>query len=369
VLKSIHIRNLRGVRECLITDLADVNVLIGRNGAGKSTVLEALYIASHWANGRDSIRELDKVEYVLTRRCGRGRWRNLRDALWFEKVFEREIEIVLQFNSGAGLRFKLLHDYPPLYREEEHVWLEVTPDIVPEVATFGRLYFNLLRGDFLNPITKSYEGRVPPIARDRLLSRFGNEIEFLRDVILIDGGLSVQDVESRVWPKLFDWRLDELAANMVREEYEPEARDFIYKPLKDGPYVLALRLPRTTLELDALGDGARMAVLISSALALVKSTAALIEDPEVHQHPGGLATLTRFVMRMAKERKLQLFITTHSVEFVGIAKKVCEDLGLRLKAFFMERDPSGMVDVRSLESFDVEVLQRLGLDPRLLHVL
>jgi AAA15 family ATPase/GTPase len=41
MIESLRIRNLRGVRECSINGLTDVNVLIGRNGAGKSTVLEA----------------------------------------------------------------------------------------------------------------------------------------------------------------------------------------------------------------------------------------------------------------------------------------------------------------------------------------
>jgi hypothetical protein len=36
----------------------------------------------------------------------------------------------------------------------------------------------------------------------------------------------------------------------------------------------------------------------------------------------------------------------------------------------MERDySSGVVDVRVLEGFDVETLQKIGLDPRMLYVI
>ena len=40
------VSNMRGVKECSIGYLEDVNILIGRNGSGKSTILEATYAAS-----------------------------------------------------------------------------------------------------------------------------------------------------------------------------------------------------------------------------------------------------------------------------------------------------------------------------------
>lgn len=47
---------------------------MGPNGAGKSTILEALYLASAWAKREDSIRGLNKEDYVILRRTGRGKW-------------------------------------------------------------------------------------------------------------------------------------------------------------------------------------------------------------------------------------------------------------------------------------------------------
>ena len=186
---------------------------------------------------------------------------------------------------------------------------------------------------------------------------------------MVETRLSVEDIEKSVWPQLLDRRLDKVIVNLVKEEYEPSAEDIIYKPLASGSFVLALKLPETTIEIDALGDGARKAILFASALALTENTAALIEDPEVHQHPAGLEVFMRLTAKVAKERRLQLFITTHSIELVNIARKVCSDLGLKLKVFYMERDQGGIVDVRELEEVDIDIAQKLGLDPRLLHIL
>jgi len=42
----IRIERLRGIKEGLIEGLSDFTILIGRNEAGKSTILEALYLIS-----------------------------------------------------------------------------------------------------------------------------------------------------------------------------------------------------------------------------------------------------------------------------------------------------------------------------------
>ena len=135
-----------------------------------------------------------------------------------------------------------------------------------------------------------------------------------------------------------------------------------------GDKVLALKLSKTTVRVDDLGDGARNAILMASILLTLNNTAVLMEEPETHQHPGGLKTVMDFVLRAAKERKLQLFMSTHSVEFLKIIHKLCDDIGLGLKIFFLERDTDGFVDVRSMEHVDVDTLLKLGLDPRFLDV-
>lgn len=38
--------------------------------------------------------------------------------------------------------------------------------------------------------------------------------------------------------------------------------------------------------------------------------------------------------------------------------------------YYLERDRgTGIVNVRAVESIDIEILQKLGLDPRLLHII
>jgi len=46
MIRSIEIENLRGISRGAVDGLTQVNIFLGKNGSGKSTVLEAIYIAS-----------------------------------------------------------------------------------------------------------------------------------------------------------------------------------------------------------------------------------------------------------------------------------------------------------------------------------
>ena len=42
MLRSLEIQNFKGIKQGKLEDLAQVNILVGRNNSGKSTILDAL---------------------------------------------------------------------------------------------------------------------------------------------------------------------------------------------------------------------------------------------------------------------------------------------------------------------------------------
>ena len=361
MLKSISIKNFRGIQRCSIDDFADVNAFLGRNGSGKSTILESIYLASDWAYHYDKLHKENKVTYIILRRTGRGNWTKSRDVLWFGMDTNREVEINLTFTSGAKMIFSLFN-----FDSEGHTWLKV-PDGLRMRQEYD--YCNISIWSFLSKKTKS-QMEIPIDNKNKLTDRYGKVIEFLENVTLIDTKILMNPklVEDFTWAKILSKRLDKHITKMIREGFESDAEDITYMPI-GGTNVLALKLSNTTVRIDDLGDGARNAVMIASILLTLNNTAVLIEEPENNQHPGGLKTLIEFILKSAKERKLQIFLSTHSIETFRILDKLCDDIGLRLKTFFLERNKDGLVDVRSMERVDVDTLIKLGLDPRFLNVM
>src|SRR5439155_12800023 len=50
-VKSVQIVRFRGIREGTVRDFADVNLLVGRNNSGKSTVVEAIHRLAYSTTG------------------------------------------------------------------------------------------------------------------------------------------------------------------------------------------------------------------------------------------------------------------------------------------------------------------------------
>jgi len=366
VLKSVSIKGFRGIKECAIEDFSDVNIFIGRNGAGKSTVLEAIYASSAWLNAVDELRNRRKLDYIIERRAGRGGWGSSRNILWYLMDVEKDVEIKLSFARKKELRLKLISkDF------EGNVWSTLPADLHYELEKHwrGYVFYSYFKDKFGLP--KLHSTSKENIGAKELFAKYyGDAIKFLENITFIDSWLlSKPDiVERKVWPKILAKRLDKLIVKSIREGYRIDAEGLTYMPI-GGVHVLALQLSKTTVRVDDLGDGVKNAILVSATILPLEKTAVLIEDPEIHQHPGGLATLMDFTMRIAKKKHLQLFISTHSIELVRIVNKLCSEIGLECKTFFLERSSDGIVDVRTLEKVDVDTLLKLGLDPRLLHII
>jgi len=228
-------------------------------------------------------------------------------------------------------------------------------------------YYNYSSNYFVSMRSRTFKPRP---YREYFARVYTDVISFLEKVTLIDSNIlaNPESIENKTWPRILSKRLDKLIVDMIREEFETSAEDITYMPI-GGTTALALKLSKTTIRVDDLGDGARSAILTASILLTLNNTAVLMEELENHQHPGGLRAVMNFVLKVAKDKKLQLFISTHSIELLNILYKLCKDAGLGFKTFFLERDGEGKVDVRALKRIDVNTLLKLGLDPRFLDVM
>ena len=180
---------------------------------------------------------------------------------------------------------------------------------------------------------------------------------------------NLEVVEKRLLRELFRRRLDKLVLEVLRSGYGVEAEGLTYLPYHGDIYQLVVKLPETSVAVDDLGDGARHALVLAMIAALAHGTALLLEDPESHQHPGGLATILDALLSLAKENELQLFISTHSLELVRLLHVVSDEKGLEMAAFFLERDRTGKVEARRISPEDTGLLLKMGLDPRFLDII
>ena len=312
-LESIKIQRFRGIREGEVAGLVDVNILIGRNNCGKSTIAEAI--------------------------C----------------------------RLGSGLEFK---SADPLNRSLSEVWQHARGEPANRVP--AELWYRrerdktaLIQGYIPNVdvATKFHPtGSVKSVARS--LTRNHPVAQFLKLLTLfLPSDATNQKIELQLWQQLLKDRIDKRTTHALNDIFGLDAEGLQLPP--DGR--MTLLLPDLALSVDVYGDGTRAAVRCLLMLAALEKTLFILEEPESHQHPGSLERFATALCKMAKTQEVQLLITTHSIESVRAFLKAAGTAGSESAVFHLTLD-DGLLDSRRLDPDTVEKLLETGVDVRCLDL-
>ena len=381
MLSRLKINGFRGITDCEIKGLKTINVFIGRNNHGKSSILEALYLASAGFRFRHPLGfEPNKIRYLLNRRSRRGlSWEKGKETLWYRYETQNPLKIEVVSRKRGKLVVELLDRHVhPLIRiprtKRAYSYLmsmkELPPDALENIWAHGA--FCLIEGHAFKGDMSAYGiGRSKISAMlGKAVPRFHETEAFMDRMMFIDANLlhEMERVEKTLWKNLLKERRDKLVTEILRRGYEVEVEDTTYVPI-DDTVQLAVKLPKTTIRVDDLGDGARYSIIWIMVAALAHNTAILIEEPESHQHPGGLAKTLEMLLDIAKKNNIQLYATTHSLEFIKLTEKIAEEKKTDLATFFIEMDKEGKIEPRSITPKDSDNLEKMGLDMRFLDVI
>lgn len=348
MISEVHISGFRGIREGHLGDLKQITILVGRNGVGKSSVLEALYLISACAESKDVVRGVEKLDYVVRRRGGRGDWDSSHGLLWYMGDTEKPIEVRIGL-KGATHEFIIA----PVGGVSKPVRLKERNYLI-DLETY-----RLSEG--IENIYRMHYVELP--------SEYGEIRKFLSGILFIDWFITrhPEIVEKYAWPRLLAKRLDKRIVEFLKEEFEPDAEGLTYAPSGENRYHLAVQTAETAVRVDDLGDGARAALLASMLVLAYRPTVLLLEEPELHLHPAGMYTYVKFLVRLAKEIGFQIIASTHSLELIQIVQRLAQESGIEASVLYLERE-DGVLKARSFSVEDVEAMRKLGFDVRLLYM-
>jgi hypothetical protein len=338
MLRSLEIQNFKGIKEGKLEDLAQVNMLVGRNNSGKSTVLDALIMLRCAFVGTDYL-DTDGLEQIIKRRVNRG-----GTVDYNELRFRSDVDVPLRFSA----------EY-----------------------TNGKKFIELWESNLVGQITaESYGGRfainnyspknMPNVPGWPDFRRAIGEAQatHLASIHMLDPNGIHQPLAELLWPELIKDRRDVRVVHMLNEIYGTNIEYLSFMPFPQQTRLVAA-LPHTGVAVDWLGDGMRYAVNILALGVLLQGTALLVEELETHQHPESLRKLTQTLFELAKQQDLQLFLTTHSMELITYALDAAEEKGIDLKLHHLSLDKEGTLRVTSMSQPSAQLLLDIGHDPRL----
>jgi predicted ATPase len=296
MITSIEIHGLRGIKDGKLDDLTPLTVIVGPNGSGKSTVLDALLIAA-------SPEPLHEIGTVVLRRTG-----ILQGAPWLILTGSVEKRATLEVLSSTGHARKCT--------------LRLDPSVtLPELD--ARLTAELAEGRY-NPDNRRMEYHSHRSGSVHFIWNDGNTANAEDYFHVLDGVAAVHLVEPTSESDLRP--LHTVNTETYKLGRRSQVRDIVAQVvpglvdlpiLTEGsrPYVGLEFAGRGAIPVAVAGEGIKGLIRLCLELASVPDGVVLIEEPEVHQHPGAIRQSARAIWA-AVGRDVQVILTTHSLELI-----------------------------------------------------
>jgi len=310
VVEGLEVKNYRGLRRASLSKFAGINVLVGRSGSGKSSVLEALYIALRLHEG---------LGYAIKRRGWFGP--ASVEAVFHDKSEETRISVSLGNGSyedvvighfALGLRQVDMVKARGLDISRLHaIAMAASGEVSVEAAILidhrGR-YFTLPTD--IGVTARGTKAVRNAVFADRATANTYGAPEELYSTMVAEGG-------------------GEARESVVR------ALQAVYGGLHDiavlhthGEWVLHLVFKDRAVPYYVEGDGIRHALVSLMAASTYRGAVVLMEEPELAAHPGLIEVVAGSIIRSYRERGNQVFISTHSPELVEMLLEQAEKSGL-----------------------------------------
>ncbi|AEC51607.1 hypothetical protein PNA2_0691 [Pyrococcus sp. NA2] len=309
MIRVITIEGFRGIKRLELSELGQVNVIVGKNNSGKSTVLEALALTL----GRENF--INVLSEVVI-------WRGWYGGQSIDDLFYMD-----------GNSFRITTNEARLEALKK--------DSIVEFR-FGD---NSIKIDKL-----SFNARAPSMP----FFLKGN-FEFLTPLTFRRFGY----VES-LYSYAYERRVIRESINILNEAY-PEVEGF--SPLlKEGRWILYVETSHGVYPYYLMGEGFKCAIVIAFLSALLKNGVLLIDSAEAFHHPGSLRVIAKTLIKGVIENDLQVFLTTHSLELLDLILELGR--GVEGRVIHM-KSVNGEISAKSIDFEHAnELRESIGLDLR-----
>lgn len=286
-IEDLYIKRFRGIKDLELSDLGEVNILLGKNNSGKTSVLEAIEIIENPLDEGSIIRVGKKRELFNNQSSSYNIFRNMLNkhsnsieinGTIKEKQFEmsikgKEISVISEASYSPivkGFEGKAKVNFGQIHYEEDFKILQTDKSFVVDDK------LNLL------PIV-----HIAPI--DHLLENSSNEV--------IKKGKKKELIQLL---SIFD--KDIIGLEMVEENN------------KTVPYIEHKKLG--LMPLSTYGDGLKRVLLLGSSIIKAEKGVLLIDEVETAIHIDAFVDVFKWFIKACKKYSVQVFMTTHSIEVI-----------------------------------------------------
>lgn len=311
MLTSIHIQGFKGFKDTQITPLRKVNLILGGQNVGKTSLLEAVYL------GASPVGNVSNLPAVFRLAEGSDRQRFL------EMTF-KEVKGLIELCLDRRIECQTVHERLRGISNMQPAVLVTAINPAEKTPSNPILFAGVEFGGikFSQQIRPSSASTPPnelfnfPLAISVNLPNQAEAVRLLDQVVLKRKKRALLEALRRIEPRLEDMH-----------SLSPDGEQRVYLEL-DG---LATAVP-----LPQLGHGFSRLLYLYCSLLVTDAKLALVDEVENGIHYASLPILFKGVQDMAATQGVQTLMTTHSWDCIRAAYKTFADAGC-LKDFQLIR--------------------------------
>ena len=360
LLPSLRIENFRCFKDLTIPKLARVNLIVGKNGVGKTTLLEALriYFSKSRAGAILSILS-DREDFVFYGDQPLdvvALAKKLQSLFYGPPPFRQIWPKILIGENGADAGIHIeLWALPPSQAEIEDVSRK--PD-------WSRMYLNI-QDKFENREQIPFSKAIQSIIDFDGFVEMSEGDEAIRCAYVPSSNLGPARAVG-LWDKV---NLTDLEPEIVRagQLIDPRIQRISVTGLGSGHgkvgFIVRLADQADPVPLHSLGEGVGRIIGLALALATHRNGAVLIDEAENGIHWSVQPKLWEVIFTLAERLNVQVFATTHSNDCVGgfaHAARAHGDNGLLIRL----EEWNGELRARSIDVETAEIAAEGGMELR-----
>jgi predicted ATPase len=329
-LTNLHIEAYRALKGVKLEGFGRINLLVGGNNAGKTSILEAIGLVA---------RPFDPTQWAqtVTSRDASG---SVLDGLW--GIFPKSTALVLE----AGERMSAPVDaHADLGGEDRHLIAHARAH-VEQWAELGRVGGEALAETYV-AIDAVVEVKGQPQHKHSMdFSSASKRVAFGLSVPLIDV-IAVTPITHRSTQQLIahlshtiNLGIKEKPVEVLRL-FDADVKDVLISRSVDRDVIRVDHARLGIVDLSTFGDGMRRAFAMSLALARASGGILLVDEIESAIHTRALDSMLPWLVRAAEAADVQIVATTHSLEAVDAVLSAFSDGDPGVVAYHLRRTEEG----------------------------
>lgn len=309
MIKDFHVGMYRGLQNLELNELKDINIIVGPNNCGKTSILESIILSGLF----------EDVDLLVNTLVSRYHGFNTE---YFESIFPIEKEPVIclksRLNDDKILHTHLLYQKSQMINKDEPTHLSnifelqfsyrydgvVEEDDKPDIF---KVRFEESDDNYQIKLGKSSQNiidiKIP--CKYVSFSRFSSSENLIEDV-----------------DKVLDQNLRQDLIDILNV-FDTEIENF--EVIGKGRTIKLFKKDKLTpLTLHDYGNGMYKAFFIATSALLARNGVLLIDEIEAGIHSKALRSFMAKLLKVCFDNNVQLFLTTHSLEAIDIILEDCD---------------------------------------------